>query len=109
MPNPQEVIKELKAEALKRFNGKGYANEVVKFLSESNLKVLEAVREEVSWIKKRANKKGNYNGNELRTAEDYYGISASSWVEIIRYEEGINKVLTEIDSNLTQTIEELKK
>lgn len=38
----------------------------------------------------------NYNGNDLDSANDFYGVAANNWSEIIRFEQGINETVLKI-------------
>ncbi len=63
----------------------------------SNTDILKKVIEVAEQEKKTgANKK--YDGNDLSSACDEYGIAAESWSEIIRYEDGFNSALSLIKS-----------
>lgn len=49
---------------------------------------------------KKSKKNQGYDGNNLESANDCYGISASGWSEIIRFEDGYNEALYDIPISL---------
>ena len=78
-------------------------DEIADMLSSAHTLGRQSVIEEVrKWAKEEGRKQDKYDGNDLKTAEEYYSISAESWDEIIRLEEGmgtvINDLLTKLDS-----------
>lgn len=60
------------------------------------------------WAEEKKRKMGNHNydGNNLRSAEDYYSISAESWSEVIRLEDGMNRIITDLLTYLNSLEEE---
>lgn len=48
-----------------------------------------------------------YDGNDLKSASDYYHISASDWIEIIRFEDGKNEALSQVRALLESKLDRL--
>lgn len=61
--------------------------------------LMESKIGEIETYKKNFANKG-YNGNDLESACDYYGIAAEDWSEIIRYEDGYNMAIANVLSLL---------
>lgn len=84
----------------------GTIKKLKQFLTTHTIKLLQAEIEK--WDKEFTfNKKKPYDG--LESANDYYGISAESWAEIIRYENGLDAKNAEIISHLKEQIKSLIK
>lgn len=71
------------------------------------IKQYEEMLNKVDIINPRNKKKG-YDGNNLGSACDYYGIAADSWAEIIRYEHGQDHIISELRLSLQSKIKEWK-
>ena len=79
-----------------------------KDLISSQISLLEAELERKKGMMKNITR-DNYDGDDLNSAREYYGIWAITWDEIIRYEDGQSKVLEEDITYLTEQIAEIKK
>lgn len=79
--------------------------ELIKQIRNSDI---ERVEREIEQLTKKYSKKGNYDGNELHTAEDYYGISAENWNEVIRLEDGARSALSDVLSIIKQAHETIR-
>lgn len=55
---------------------------------------LSGVKDKIEKMKTVKNHR--YDGNDIKTAEDFYGISADNWTEIIRLENGIDMGLGKV-------------
>lgn len=86
-------------------------NPLIKTLKEGEkefIELLESLKKEVMESHLFPFDKG-YDGNDLKSAADFYGIAAESWAEIIRFENGHNSALNEISSLLDEAINLYKK
>ena len=73
----------------------------------SHLKELETRAERLKGEKKTSKNK-KYDGNDLNSACDVYGIAAQNWAEIIRFEDGYNFALQEELSLVEREILEIQ-
>lgn len=71
-------------------------------ITQAEARKVEEIRAEVAGLESQFSKKNNYNGNDIKTAEQHYGISAENWYEIIRLEEGAKRVIQEVLSIVTR-------
>lgn len=56
------------------------------------------LREAADKLEKGISFRKKYDGNSIKSASDFHGIGAEDWSEIIRYEEGIKKGLSDAAS-----------
>lgn len=101
-------------------NGNKYDQELAtKHISATKTEIRSLfLQAELNWLtaqiergEKIQEKIGNkhYDGNDLSTAEDYYGLSAESWSEIIRLEDGHRMATSDFLAPLIERKMDLEK
>ena len=71
------------------------------------IKIVTNLHKKVEALKNTV-KTRNYDGNNLKSAGDFYGIAASNWEEIIRFEDGYNYAIFNVLEKLNQELDKLK-
>ena len=95
------------------FSDGKYANADVKSWVDKRAK--EAIKASLITILKscekaeitRANQ--GYDGNDINSARKKHGIGALNWTEILRFEDGQNKIIQDSNNQITSLIEEIEK